>query len=206
MKTWLSKLKVLSILGAVVLSFSLFGVCFADQTDKATLGGQDSSNNYSWRVDVNDNLIPGTTSQNNIGSSTKQVNNLYVTNQPIIGGSILSAGLGNAGYVSLASSSATISPSYTYVLKVLDTDGNALFTAGNLVNGTPGQILTITAIGFSPGGANGTYTLTPITSLTLKSVVFTLKGDKATLIYMDNTNGWILQGSSGSGITINYKV
>ena len=117
------------------------------------------------------------------------------------------SGFANAGYVSLASTAATISPTYTYVLKVLDTDGNAAFTAGNLANGTPGQMLTITAIGFSPGGASGTYTLTPTTSLTLKTIVFTKKGDSVTLVYLDDTNGWILQSSyTGSGLTINYKL
>jgi hypothetical protein len=116
------------------------------------------------------------------------------------------SGFANAGYVSLASTSATISPSYTYVLKVLDTDGNAAFTAGNLANGTPGQMLTITAIGFSPGGGGGTYTLTPTTSLTLKNVVFTAKGDSVTLVYLDDTNGWIKQSGYGTGLTINYKL
>ena len=116
------------------------------------------------------------------------------------------SGFANAGYVSLASTGATISPSYTYVLKVLDTDGNAAFTAGNLANGTPGQMLTITAIGFSPGGGGGTYTLTPTTSLTLKNVVFTARGDSVTLVYLDDTNGWIKQSGYGTGLTINYKL
>lgn len=116
------------------------------------------------------------------------------------------SGFANAGYVSLSSTGATISPNFTYVLKVLDTDNNAAFTAGNLANGIPGQMLTITAIGFSPGGSGGTYTLTPTTSLTLKNVVFTAKGDSVTLVYLDDTNGWIKQSGSGTGLTINYKL
>ena len=120
------------------------------------------------------------------------------------------SGFANAGYVSLASTGATISPTYTYVWKVLDTDQNALYTAGTLANGTPGQMLTITVSGYTPttAGTNAIYTMSFATSLTLNTIVFTKKQDSVTLVYLDDTNGWILQGSStpNSGLTINYRI
>jgi hypothetical protein len=121
------------------------------------------------------------------------------------------SGFANAGYVSLASTGATISPTYTYVFKVLDTDQNALYTAGTLPNGTPGQMLTITAIGYNPNpaGTNATYTLSFATSPTLLNIKFTKIGDTVTLIYLDDTNGWLLQSSgnstNSSGLTVNYR-
>ena len=117
------------------------------------------------------------------------------------------SGFANAGYVSLASTSATISPSYTYIFKVLDTDQNTLFTTGTLVNGTPGQMLTITANGYTPNaaGTNASYKLSFTTSTTLLSVTFTKTGDSVTLVYLDDTNGWVLQSSTNVGLTIVYK-
>ena len=117
------------------------------------------------------------------------------------------SGFANAGYVSYASTSATISPSYTYVFKVLDTDQNALYTAGTLVNGIPGQMLTITANGYTPNaaGTNAAYTLSFTTAVTLSSIKFTKTGDSVTLVYLDDINGWVLQSSTNVGLTINYK-
>ena len=117
------------------------------------------------------------------------------------------SGFANAGYVSLASTSATISPSYTYIFKVLDTDQNTLFTTGTLVNGIPGQMLTITANGYTPNaaGTNASYKLSFTTSITLLSVTFTKTGDSVTLVYLDDTNGWVLQSSTNVGLTIAYK-
>ena len=75
----MKRFKVWGLLIAVlVFCFIAFKV-YADMTDKATLGGQDSSGNYSWRVDANNHLIPGTTAQNNIGSSTNKVATVYAT-------------------------------------------------------------------------------------------------------------------------------
>ena len=117
------------------------------------------------------------------------------------------SGFANAGYVSLASTGTTISPSYTLVFKQLDSDGNSLYTSGTLANGTPGQILTITAAGSAPLGTGGTYKLSFTTSLTIASVTFTKSGDSVTLVYLDDTNGWLVQSAfnQSSSLTIVYK-
>lgn len=73
----IKKIHVFAVLGGIVLSAALFSLCFADMSDKGQLGGQDSSNNYSWRVDSNSNLIPGTTAQNSIGSTSNVVLSVY---------------------------------------------------------------------------------------------------------------------------------
>ena len=113
------------------------------------------------------------------------------------------SGFANAGYVSLASTGATISPSYTFVFKALTSNSDPLYTSGVLANGTPGQILTITAT------TAGSYTLTFTTSLTITSIKFTKLGDSVTLVYLDDTNGWFAQSSGNSvqtsGMVIIYK-
>ena len=72
--------KVLGLVTLFIGVFLISQLVRADMTDKATLGGQDSSGNYSWRVDKSDNLIPGTTGQNNIGSASNKVANVNTTN------------------------------------------------------------------------------------------------------------------------------
>lgn len=117
------------------------------------------------------------------------------------------SGFVNAGYVSVASTSATISPNFTYVWKVLDTNADPKFTSGVLANGTPGQMLTITAAGYAPAGTGtgATYTLSFTTSRTLNTIVMTKKNDSITLVYLDDTQGWFLQHSNNVGLTINYR-
>lgn len=70
------------VLGLVTLFIGVFLVAQlvrADMTDKATLGGQSTTNGvYDWRVDSNGNFIPGTTAQNNIGSASNQVAAAYI--------------------------------------------------------------------------------------------------------------------------------
>lgn len=123
---------------------------------------------------------------------------------------LISAGLGNLGYVSQASSAATILIGYSFIRKVIDSDGNALFTAGILPNGYPGQILTIYGAGLSPSGATtgGNFTITPATSTGFKSIEMSAVNDVVTFEYLNDTLGWILvswdPGASNS-ITIVLK-
>ena len=69
----------LFILTVLVLALSV--QVRADMTDKATLGGQSTTNGvYDWRVTSTGDLVPGTTSQNNIGgaSNNKAIPNILL--------------------------------------------------------------------------------------------------------------------------------
>lgn len=91
--------KFFGLLILMVGLFSLSSCAFADMTDKAALGGQDSSNNYSWRIDLNNNLIPGTTAQNNIGDSTHYVNSIYAVSLNVSGVIVNSGAVTNSSTV-----------------------------------------------------------------------------------------------------------
>jgi len=60
--------------------------------------------------------------------------------------------------------------------------------AWTLANGIPGQTLTI----HLDVDGGGTGTLTPATSSNWSTIAFADAGDQATLLYVDDTIGWII--------------
>lgn len=69
---------------------------------------------------------------------------------------------------------------------------NAGAEANTLADGEPGQVLNIymtTAVGAS--------TLTPATSTGWATIVLDTAGDQCTLLYVDDTVGWIIIGATG---------
>ena len=123
---------------------------------------------------------------------------------------LISAGLGNSGYVSVASTSVAIPIGYSYIRKVITSNSDPLFTAGTLANGYPGQIITIAVVGLSPSGATtgGNYTLTPTTTTGFTSVKLSATGDILTLEYLNDTFGWVIESYTMGGtssITFTYK-
>lgn len=78
---------------------------------------------------------------------------------------------------------------HAYVAKTTGADAEAL----TLANGKPGQILVINLV--TDGGGDGT--LTPATATGWATIVFADAGDQATLLYVDDTIGWILLGAKG---------
>ena len=185
------------ILGMALLFLAISFPAFADMTDKATLGGQDSSNNYSWRVDSNHNFIPGTTNQNNIGSASNQVNNIYSASV-ISNGNILMAGTANGGSTSMVTTVTAVPLTFTLVKKAIAASA-AGFQTGTLANGYPGQtlVIQITAV-----GTTGVWTLTPTTSTGWTSVAFNTYNvsnpQLVELLYVNNTVGWIVISEDGS--------
>ena len=175
------------ILGMALLLLAISFPAFADMTDKATLGGQDSSNNYSWRVDVNHNFIPGTTAQNNIGSSTNQVNTVYA-------GNFVDAGTTNGG-VSQVSSTVALPTSYALVQIPLTKSVGAVYT---LANGVPGFVETFTVVG-NPSGSD-TAVITPTTTTGFVTATLTGAKQSVTLKYINSTSGWIVIGNAGATI------
>lgn len=75
------------------------------------------------------------------------------------------------------------------VVKTTGADAEAL----TLANGVPGQVLTITLA--VDGG--GTGTLTPATKTGFTTIAFADAGDTATLLYVDDTVGWVIVGAAG---------
>ena len=175
------------ILMAIILSLGVYSLAFADMTDKATLGGQDSNNNYSWRVDSNYNFIPGTSAQNNIGSSTNQVNTVYA-------GNFVSAGTVN-GSVSQVSSVSALPLSYGVVSIPLTNAVGAVYT---LANGIPGQQICFVEVGTVTG--SDTARITPATATGFSYVALTAVKQSVTLEYINSSVGWIITGNAGATI------
>ncbi len=126
---------------------------------------------------------------------------------PVLDPNLFSVGTGSAGSVSQVSSTAALSSTATVVRKVLDSNGDAAFTAGTLANGKPGQILTVIAAGASPSGASSghNYTITPTTKTGFTSVKLSAINDMVTFLYVDDTTGWVITSYSpgaSSSITI----
>lgn len=93
------------------------------------------------------------------------------------------------GGTTVAGDVLVIPVTHAYVAKTTAGDAEAL----TLANGENGQILTIDLA--VDGGGDGT--LTPTTKSGFTSIVFADAGDNATLMYIDDTVGWIIQGTAG---------
>jgi hypothetical protein len=76
-----------------------------------------------------------------------------------------------------------------YVIKTTGADAEAL----TLADGSPGQVLVVDVA--VDGGGDGT--LTPATATGWATIVFADAGDRAVLLFVDDTIGWIILGLSG---------
>jgi len=90
---------------------------------------------------------------------------------------------------SVAADALAIPVTARIVLKTTGADAEAL----TLADGTPGQTLTVVLV--VDGG--GTGTLTPATATGWATIVFADAGDAATLRYVDDTAGWIIESLYG---------
>jgi hypothetical protein len=79
---------------------------------------------------------------------------------------------------------------HRYVAKTTGADAEAL----TLADSEPGHLLTISLV--TDGGGDGT--LTPTTKTGFATIVFADAKDTATLLYVDDTIGWILVGYYGT--------
>ncbi|HOD79961.1 MAG: hypothetical protein BWX88_02687 [Planctomycetes bacterium ADurb.Bin126] len=94
-----------------------------------------------------------------------------------------------AGGTTVAADVLAIPVTHSYVAKTTGADGEAL----TLANGLPGQLLTIALV--TDGGGDGT--LTPTTKSGFATIVFADAGDNVTLLYVDDTVGWVIVGAAG---------
>lgn len=97
---------------------------------------------------------------------------------------------GITGKTTSAADALAIPVTHAVVEKTTGEDAEAL----TLANGVPGQILTIVLV--TDGGGNGT--LTPVTKTGWSYIVFADPGDTASLLYVDDTVGWVILGLSGT--------
>jgi predicted RecA/RadA family phage recombinase len=96
------------------------------------------------------------------------------------------------GAVSVAADELAIPVTHAAALKTTGADAEALTLAG----GTPGQILSVQCE--AHGGGDGT--LTPETATGFTTVTFDAAGEQVTLLYLDDTLGWIVLGAVGATV------
>lgn len=99
---------------------------------------------------------------------------------------LLRSGVANGGATSMTTSDTAVNPSFTFVRKAISSD--PAFQTGTLANGEKGQILTIL---ITEVDGNGTFTLTPTTTTGFTSMIFEGPKDLVTLLYVDDTVGWV---------------
>jgi len=98
-------------------------------------------------------------------------------------------GIDLLGSVAVAADALAIPVTHRIVLKTTGADAEAL----TLADGTPGQTLTVVLV----VDGVGTGTLTPATATGWATIVFADAGDAATLRYVDDTVGWIIESLYG---------
>jgi hypothetical protein len=91
--------------------------------------------------------------------------------------------------VAVAADALAIPVTHAYVAKTTGADAEAL----TLAEGKPGQVLIVNLV----VDGNGDGTLTPVTATGWATIVFADASDQATLLYVDDTIGWVILGAKG---------
>ena len=102
----------------------------------------------------------------------------------------------------VASSSTNLAPSslpYVVLLKSVSGASGLDTTPGTtLQNGTSGQVLVLMIKSLM---TSGTWVVTPTTCTGFTSITMDTKADVVSLLYVDDTIGWVITGNSGATIT-----
>lgn len=131
-------------------------------------------------------------------ASTDNVKKMDATAQSTTGDLTFRTDLLAAGRVNAASSMASSSTaigegdlSYVVLRKYIGGNSSLDETDGgtHLPDGTPGQVLIIIAMDVD---TDGSWIVTPDTSVTLTTITFDAAGETVTLLYVDDTIGWTL--------------
>ena len=119
----------------------------------------------------------------------------YTTGQGLIqqgGAGFINGFYHPGGSTTSAADSLAIPVTHSVVAKTTGGDAEAL----TIVDGTPGQVLTIYIA--TDGGGDGTLTAaTNSTGTGWATIVFADAGDRAVLQYVDSSIGWVILGLSG---------
>lgn len=165
-----------------------------------------SSSFASVGIRVNGTLA-GEATDLNVNCGSGGTNSAVTTDGSVFNaacGNLVSAGFSNGGAsltTSMASNVNVVPTGFAYVRRALDSD--SAFQSGTLANGIPGQILTFEAAGRAQSGTIS-FTITPATSTGFSAIKFTVAGDTATFVYLDDNSGWILQSYEGT-VTVTLK-
>uniref|UniRef100_A0A6M3IJE9 Uncharacterized protein n=1 Tax=viral metagenome TaxID=1070528 RepID=A0A6M3IJE9_9ZZZZ len=193
--------KLLFLILAILLLVSFNA--YADFNDEATLGGQDSSGQYRWRVNSTA-MLPGANVTYTIGNPTHRPSTVYandVTTDTITStgnltfkSTLQATGIGTSGVTTLPTTSAsTIDPKTFSLMYVTVCDRTITIS-----NGYAGQILTLVAEELSD---TGTTTITATTKTSWVSAAMDSIGDTLTLLYINDTYGWIVIGANSVTVT-----
>jgi len=189
--------KLLSLF--LVLAFVMAPVAFASDNDLAYLGFNEL-----------DSITTAETGDKTpvYDSSTDTVKAMDASNPAVAGDvtfrtSLLAAGRVNAAST-VASSSTQLAPSslpYVVLRKYAGGNNSLDETDGGtrLQNGTSGQVLVLI---LQEVDTDGSWIVTPETSLTISSLTFDAQGETTTLLYVDDTIGWIYIANYGTTISL----
>ena len=97
------------------------------------------------------------------------------------------------GVQSMVSGDTAISPSYRYISKIMYTNGQI----GTLANGVSGQVIIIEAASVTN---SGTFVITPTLKTGFATVTLAAALDSVTLLYVDDTYGWVVVGIRGATV------
>jgi len=167
----------------LLLSCSL---AYADFGDEATLGGQDSSGNYRWRVTSDGDLIPGTTAVNDIGTTSAAVNEVHATTLYVTSGYVMQ---GVAAAHAEAAGSQTLSLAYGSFAKTTGAYDVIVVPDGTYV----GQTIQIAIASDGGWGIVTPTTKTGFVSINLDAVL-----DQVTLRWVSASVGWMIVGQYGA--------
>lgn len=169
----------------LVLAMVFSGVCFAEGT--LSTDQEDYLNKVGAPSSINSD------SQTQLGT---EVNNLTDGN---FRSNLYAAGrYGDNTTVILQSSSTPVSASNIAKAIIQKRVGNGVDNDGagtELPDGVAGQLLTIQVILLE---TNGTWIVTPTTKTGFTNITFDAVYEFATLLYVDDTIGWILQGTNAT--------
>lgn len=184
---WDPKNRIAKILVSLLICSLLFlPAAFAGSTDKATLGGIYSGDTYDCAVNSSGDFV--CQSDASFGGDLAFRTNL------------LANGRYNGGALILQSSSTPIGATqlaYSVIEKRIGGAGGKDETNGGtrLANGTIGQVISFICI-YREG--SGTWIITPVTKTGFSTVTMDAVGEHVTLLYVNDTVGWIIQGSNAT--------
>lgn len=169
-----------ALLIAIVLSFLHIGMSVAGQRYNSSTGSRDLCKTVRTEdgTVVNDRCVELRVSDNSLTDEGTYF--------------LLTGGGQTGGYTSMTSSDVAVSTSHSYIKKAI-ADPSAGFDSGTLADGKSGQHLTIEVTEVT---GSGTWTLTPTTATGFSSILFNAVGDYVTLIYIDDSVGWIIASKS----------
>lgn len=101
-------------------------------------------------------------------------------------------GSANGGSASMTTTDTAVSTSYALVKKQIGVQSGL---AGTLADGSDGQILTVF---ITARAGSGTFVLTPTTRTGYASITFDAAAEHATLLYVNDTVGWIVLATNAT--------